>query len=617
MEPTPVSVLDSFDSMKIERPMVMDVHIAGRRNPPYGIPKVVHSTCTMDAGKQCAVCPMLAAGGEAQSVVPPWSSIVLGMIDSPKNRQKELLRENLGAMKCDRLLHEIQSFQAVEELFVRPSMDDDNGDFTNRKIYGVGKHDTLPSQVVRITGTTHPDPKDQHNQFLAWEIREVESAIDEFRVTPDLVRKLGRFSPKGEQTPIVKLQETAYELEQSVTRIYGRLDLHMAIDLVYHSLIAFPFDGNLVPRGWLDVLIVGDTRTGKSEAAARMAEHYRAGTMVNCEAATYAGIVAGLQQMGAGREWTITWGTVPMNDRRMVILDEASGLAPEQIAQMSDIRSSGFIHIQKIQAEQAWARTRLLWLSNPRDASMDNFTYGVQSIAPLIGNREDIARFDFALALTTEDVTPERIQRVRRRFRSPRYSSKSCHSLVMWSWSRSPENVEWEDGAEAEVLDLALRIGEHYVDQPPLIQAANVRFKIARVAVALAAATFSTDSSGRKLIIRKAHVRDAVRFLHYLYSKETFGYYQLSSRHRDDVRQAARSFYEAKEYLSDRPFLTRFLRAVEGQFRRDMLEQTLNVGREEANGIINRLYSWRLVSPDTQAIRILPMLNNLLREIKE
>jgi hypothetical protein len=48
---------------------------------------------------------------------------------------------------------------------------------------------------------------------------------------------------------------------------------------------------------------------------------------------------------------------------------------------------------------------------------------------------------------------------------------------------------------EAKVFDAANEMGKLYIEDPPLIQAANVRIKIARVAVALAARTFSTDAS--------------------------------------------------------------------------------------------------------------------------
>lgn len=305
-----------------------------------------------------------------------------------------------------------------------------------------------------------------------------------------------------------------------------------------------------------------------------------------------------------------------MSDRRLVVLDEASGLSHEEIQKMSDVRSRGFIRLQKIQAEQAWARTRLLWLSNPRDESMERYTYGVQAIAPLVGNREDVARFDFAMALTQHDVDMDQIYQPPTNTEAE-YTSEDAHTLVLWAWSRKPEHVEWEFGAEHDVFTVAEWLGNQYVSDPPLIQAANAHVKIARVAVAMAAATFSTDKTGEKLIVRKTHVHEAAWFLHSLYKKDTFGYHTLSERQRDTSDRAARSMELSRRWLLENRMLVEFFQRTEGQFRREMIEQMLNLSREEANAIVNRLFTWGLVSPNGHAVKMNPALHQLLRDIEE
>ena len=47
--------------------------------------------------------------------------------------------------------------------------------------------------------------------------------------------------------------------------------------LPIHSLTSFMFEGKAVTKGWLECLVIGDTRTGKSETATAMAKHYGAG----------------------------------------------------------------------------------------------------------------------------------------------------------------------------------------------------------------------------------------------------------------------------------------------------------------------------------------------------
>ena len=98
----------------------------------------------------------------------------------------------------------------------------------------------------------------------------------------------------------------------------------------------------------------------------------------------------------------------------------------------------------------------------------------------------------------------------------------------MWVWTRQAEQIIWARGAEDAVYKHALAMGETYIEDPPLVQAANIRIKIARMAVALAARLFSTDASHEKIIVTKAHVEDAVTFIGILYGMTAFGYEERS-----------------------------------------------------------------------------------------
>jgi len=247
---------------------------------------------------------------------------------------------------------------------------------------------------------------------------------------------------------------------------------------------------------------------------------------------------------------------------------------------------------------------------------MDRYTYGIQAIPPLIGNREDIARFDFAMALTNADVQMKEIYKTPSRGTS-RYTSEDCQLRVLWAWSRTANHVEWDIGAEKDVLRAAEWLGEQYVSDPPLLQAANAHVKVARLSVAVATSLFSSDSIGEKVMVRREHVHAATRFLHHLYQKETFGYFKMSERNRDQRRRAYANMDRAKSYLLENRMLIEFLQGVEGQFRRDLIEQMVNVTREEANAIVNRLFAWGLVSPNGYAVKMNPALHALLREMED
>jgi hypothetical protein len=507
------NVIDALDSKRVGRPLRLTVTIKGKREPGYSIPRKIEYSCTRDAGPKCNFCPLYATGRD-DKIIAGSDPLVLDMIDSPTSHVADVLRTSYGIPKCPKLEIDVQEYQAVEILIARESIDrhsateETNGHFVTPAAYksikltSVGRHDTMPNQTVRVVGALQPDPRHQMNEFLAWDLSKLETSLDRMDMDSDTIRDLRRFQPREGQSPLYQVAAIAKELEEHVTHIYGRPQLHAAIDLVFHSALGFSLAGHPLRRGWLDLLVVGDTRTGKSEVASRIVDFYRAGEVVECESASFAGIIGGLQQYGSSKEWAVTWGAVPINDRRLVVLDEVSGLDPSEIAEMSSVRSSGTAQLTKIKQEETLARTRLIWMGNPRVGSLKDVTYGVQAIQPLIGSPEDVARFDIAMSLRAGEVNAKEMNR-RHVPGKLHYPADSCNLLIRWAWSRTADQIIWMPGAEDEVFKHAVDMGKRYIEEPPLVQVANVREKIARIAVALAIRTFSTDRSGERVLIRR------------------------------------------------------------------------------------------------------------------
>jgi hypothetical protein len=606
-----ITVLDAFDALRVGDPVKLQVTIKGKKEPGYSIPRKATLSCTRDAGAKCQVCSMNPAGGEMKLEIEPQDPDILGMIGEGQTKIFTALAGAAGVpgAKCSRLEIDVTEHQAVEILFGRPSIDHADGtktkDYKNITVTSVGRHDTESNNTVVITGALHPSPKDQRNEFLAWEVQKQETSVDRFEMT--------RFQPRSGQRPLAKLGQINRELAAHVTRIVGRPEMHALMDLTFHSALSFKFGGQIVHRGWLESLVVGDTRTGKSEAAERFVRHFGAGEVVGGEAATLAGLVGGMQQIG-GKDWTVTWGVIPINDRRIVVIDELSGLSPEDIGKMSDVRASGMARITKILQEVTYARTRLLWLGNPRFGGMDQFTYGVDAIRPLIGSPEDIARFDLAMAVNKTDVVDDEYNKRIETTGELRYTSDACHTMLMWCWTRQTDQIVWAKGAEDEVYKMALDFGRRYVEDPPIVQAANARIKIARVAVALAARTFSTDDSCEKVIITKEHVQDAVKFMDMLYEMPAFGYADRSRERLDDTAEAVDNIEDTRHYLLERRGLAKFLLS-NAKFRRPDLEEVLNLDRDSANAIISRLWQDKMIRKEGADNRVEPTLHGILRDL--
>jgi len=620
--PVPVQVIGSMDSTTNGKSLTMQVTITGRRDPTYSVPRRALLECTLDAGAKCKLCPMAAEWeGEHEVVIEATDIAALSrFVDVNEDKKLELLRKHVGAAKCTRLSWEALENQTIEEIFVTGSIDKESheeADYTQRRIYNVGSHETKTNTTAKVVGTTTPNPKDSRNEFFSWALEESVTSIDRFDVTADVRSRLSIFQPKEGQRPLEKCREIAEDLSANVTKIIGRERLHIAMDLVWHSILHFPLDDKMISRGWLEFIVVGDTRTGKSETAIRLTDHYGLGHVIGCEGATFAGLVGGVKQLGDA--WTVTWGELTLNDRRLAVLDEASGLSQELIGQMSDIRSRGMAQLTKIESQQTRARCRLIWISNPRKSKFvdEKKIDGIDIIEDLIGNPEDIARFDFAMSVSMKDVDLKQINSPDRPQVPHRYTSELCRELVLWAWSRKPDQVEWKPDAYRHVYTSAGWMAKRFVDHPPLVQGTNVREKIARLAVALAARTYSTDDTGERVIVCKEHVEDATKFLYELYAYDNFGYLRMSNRiHRN--RKIAKENREAiRKWLRSNKRLLEFLLDRRGSFRSQDLEEMAHMERDEVNHILGKLSDAKMISKNKSQIIVEPELHALLKEMEE
>jgi hypothetical protein len=139
------------------------------------------------------------------------------------------------------------------------------------------------------------------------------------------------------------------------------------------------------------------------------------------------------------KAWMISWGLLPNNDRRLVVLDEMSGLVSGRdtdiLGNMSSIRSEGRAVVNKIVQGETSARTRIIWLSNPSDGTniADLPGSALRAIKRMIRNPEDIARFDFVMAVANNEVPSSIINSMDHKKVTHRYNAKACHDLVMCS----------------------------------------------------------------------------------------------------------------------------------------------------------------------------------------
>ena len=619
---TKLSLLESMSDKAQGEPIELVVSVTGKQQEPFTAPRRIVATCDMQKGAACERCPLLARNGEMELETVPHDQRLMQFIDVPGSTQHRLLRMMTGARCGDHVDFDIEQLWRVEELAVQASVDErtdqEENRPTRRTVWSVGTYRTNTNEKMRLVGTNVQDPKNGVLKFHAWHAEKVELDIDRFYLTDDYRSQLEVFQPSGGQTSLDKCIEIAEDMAANVTMIVGRPLLHVGMDLVFHSPIAFRVNGQDVDKGWLEMMVIGDTRTGKSEIASRLMRHYRSGRLISCEGVTFAGLIGGVQQIG--NRWHMTWGIIPMNDRRLVILDEVSGMGEANIIEkMSAVRSSGVAQITKIQTESTSARTRLIWLSNPQDGGFlsEHRMGGIGALQSVVRNNEDIARFDFVMAAARGDVSAEAINEiVTPDFAT--YGTEDCEVLVRWAWSQNRESVLVSDTAVTLAAKAAISLGKRFSPHPPLIQAENVRYKLLRIAAGLAARTFSVRKNGG-LWVKREHVESAIDFIELIYGQESLGYGLMSKEESDRENRSSEMLENARLMLINDPDVLATLAMSSGNFKvRDFIEFQ-GMATDKASQVVSTLHAWGLAkyTGSRGVFTMTPQLIKLVRDLKE
>lgn len=514
-----VSLDKASEAQWYNEPIEVDALITGKAQP-YIVPYKYRISCA----EACEDCILTKRCEEIiDNELDTTDADTLKMVDLPDNRLRKLLLQKAGIHEspCIATIEILETFN-IEFLLLIPSLDSKSTQYVTTTGYFVG-HGLSSNKTYRFEGKSLPHPKTQIATLLLNEAHPAQNQIETFELTDKIKSDLKRFQPRNLKL-FAHLMSISDWQSKNITKIHSRPDLHIAVDLVFHSPHKFIFNNEDVPRAMLDVLVIGDTRCGKGYVAERLMRYYGVGEMASGENCSFAGLVGGVQQI-SGR-WFITWGMIPLNNNRLVVIDEVSSMSESDIGHMSRVRSEGVAEISKIVRESTQANTRLLWLSNPRSGRpIMTYNCGVEAIRELMGANEDVSRFDFAMTVASDEVDTELINaKVDYKITLSEYPQQSCRNLILWSWSRTTEQIKFTPNATSEVIKTAIEFGKKYSSAIPLVQSENIRIKLAKISAAIAARTYSTDKTGERLIITGEHVRCAAQFLRLIYSKPSMKY---------------------------------------------------------------------------------------------
>jgi hypothetical protein len=188
--------------------------------------------------------------------------------------------------------------------------------------------------------------------------------------------------------------------------------------------------------------------------------------------------------------------------------------------------------------------------------------------------------------------------------------------VILWAWSRRMHHIQFTDGATTATLRAALDMGRRYSSEIPIVESANQRIKIARLAVAAACLSASTDETYENVIVTEDHVRFAHEFMDAAYSKPSLDYSGFSEKEKGDEHIALREGPAIKVWSYKNWAVSDFIFGM-SVFRARDLEEQMNVDTDRAKDIIHKLASTRMIAHTKDGYRKTAAFVTILKDLRE
>jgi hypothetical protein len=201
----------------------------------------------------------------------------------------------------------------------------------------------------------------------------------------------------------------------------------------------------------------------------------------------------------------------------------------------------------------------LVWLANPRS----DYHKGIQALEKMMGKTEDLARIDLPLFLVDTMDRDEEYRRDNPPAGDNPLKQHLMQALVDWAWSRKNEDVVFKPAAEARINEMGDELAAKYKSKIPLMPKNEARVRVARLAVAIAARLFSTDSQGRQIIVLRKHVNAACWVYANLLKDDSLGYINVTRETKLMDAASEQNSPELRAFLKSNPTAKNIVRLTE------------------------------------------------------
>lgn len=357
-------------------------------------------------------------------------------------------------------------------------------------------------------------------------------SVSNFTLTPENKQLLDEFI----QIPGT-VKEKINTLTQKVKGLLGyngNDTLINVLDLSFHTVLAFNFGQFRNVRGYLDTLVVGESRVGKSSTADALRKTYQLGAFTSLagNSATVPGLIGGSNKMASGQMQTKA-GLIPQQHKGLIIFEEFGKCNSSIVTELTDIRSSNEVRITRVSGVLTLpAMVRMIALSNVKSngseiKSIASYPHGLAVVTELVPTAEDIARYDILCVLGDRgntQIDP---------FWEPDtpMSDEAYRTRIRWVWSRSPEQVHISKEVAEHIVECSNTLNKVY-DCHIKVFGTEAWKKLSRLAIAVAGYLVSTDETYQNIVVTKEHVDYAVDLYISLYDNPVFRLKEYVSNER-------------------------------------------------------------------------------------
>lgn len=446
--------------------------------------------------------------------------------------------------------------------------------------YSVGcKLESGKKYMVTYKLVPHPYKGAQLTMLITNAVQATDS-INDFKIGPTEIEHLKTIQNIEGSVP--DKVNTLVQKVKGLLGYNGNDTLITAMDLAYHTVLQFNFGLFKNVRGYLDTLIVGESRVGKSSTAEALRKTYELGTFTSLagNSATIPGLIGGSNKVNG--TYQTRAGVIPQNHRGLIIFEEFGKSNNNIMKELTDIRSSNEVRIARVSGTITMpAMVRMITLTNVKSDGtikpIASYPNGISIVTELIGTAEDIARYDMLVVLSdrgTSQINPL--------WQPEEPLDKAIYQTrVKWVWSRTPEQVILSSDVINYIISKANDANEKY-DSHIKIFGTEAWKKLARLSIAVAGYTCSTDDTYENIVVTKECVDFAYDFLIGLYDNPTFKLKEFVAHERQYAEIDEAGLHSLQDIYMKQPSLVLQLEQC-ATTNRNMLAAATGLTNDELN----------------------------------